>query len=418
MARWVGVGRALARSIAMTTDAIEFVDCTLRDGEQAPGVWFTVEEKVAIAVALDAAGVDVLDAGFPAASEDDVEALQELKRLGLRAEVAATSRPLKGDVAAAARAGADALFMFLPVSDQHLDTKLEMSRERSLELLRGGLEAAGEAGLPVSFVAEDSSRADPDWLLQVVEVAMGYQPRRVVLCDTVGAALPHEMGALVARVRGVTGEVPICLHCHNDFGLASASTLEGVRAGARSVSCTVNGIGERAGNADLAEVSAGLEHLLGMRVRIAPDMLAALSDMVARASGVHSSPLKPVTGWNVYAHESGVHVDGMLKDARNYEQLPSAWSGNETRYVLGKHSGKNLLRAMLAEEGLQLDEEQLGRLLERVKQWATRRGKAEHLRMDQLMRRFQREQLAGVSRLQLLELVEELSSRPLRAASS
>lgn len=403
----------------MTTDAIEFVDCTLRDGEQAPGVWFTVEEKVNIALALDAAGVDVLDAGFPAASEDDVEALQELKRLGLRAEVAATARPLKADVAAAVRAGADGLFMFLPVSDQHLDTKLQMSRPRSLELLRRGLEAAGEAGLPVSFVAEDSSRADVDWLLEVVEVAMAYDPRRVVLCDTVGAALPHQMGALVARVQGLTGEVPICLHCHNDFGLAAASTLEGVRAGARSVSCTVNGIGERAGNADLAEVSAGLEHLLGLAVNIAPEALEPLSSMVARASGIHCSPLKPVTGWNVYAHESGVHVDGMLKDARNYEQLPSAWSGAATRYVLGKHSGTNLLRAMLAEEGISLDDEQLGRVLGRVKQWATQRGKAEHLRMAQQVRRFQQEQLAGVRRDKLLELVEELNARPFsRAASS
>jgi len=402
----------------MTSDAIEFVDCTLRDGEQAPGVWFTVEEKVAIAQALDAAGVDVLDAGFPAASGDDVEAMQELNRLDLRVEVAATARPLKADVAAAVRARADGLFMFLPVSDQHLENKLKMSRPRSLDLLRRGLEAAAEAGLPVSFVAEDSSRADPGWLCEVVEVAMSYQPRRVVLCDTVGAALPHQMGALVERVQRVTGDIPICLHCHNDFGLAAASTLEGVRAGARSVSCTVNGLGERAGNADLAEVSAALKHLMNHRVTIDPKALGPLSARVELASGVICSPLKPVTGWNVYAHESGVHVDGMLKDARNYEQLPSAWSGGQTRYVLGKHSGTNLLRAILVEEGIMLDDAQLARLLGRVKRWATQRGKAEHHLARERLQRFQSEQLAGVSRPQILELLDELGLRALPSVAS
>lgn len=359
---------------------VEVIDCTLRDGEQSPGVSFSVPEKIELARTLAKAGVTVLDAGFPAASGADREAMQAIRALGLPVRVAATARPLPGDVAAAEQAHATEIFMFMPTSDFRLSQTLGLSRrEAELRLLSGAEDARGR-GMGVNLVFEDATRADADWLTTVVQMVVARVPiQRVVAADTVGCAHPASIARLFETLSRRIGTSPIlCAHCHNDFGLAGANTLATVAAGARAVTCTVNGIGERAGNADLAETVAGLTHLYGVEHGIDPLQLAELSRKVERMSGIHMSAHKPVTGFNVFRHESGVHADGMLKDSRSYEFLPSRWLGRQPEYVLGKHSGAAVVRELLASAGYEADDERVKRLLTMAKRLAETRDKALH----------------------------------------
>ena len=360
-------------------EAVEIIDCTLRDGEQAAGVWFTVEEKLKLARLLDQAGVAVMDAGFPAASEDEVEVLQELRRSDLRASIGATSRAVASDIAACERADAQEVFMFLATSDIRLHS-LGLTRAQVTKQLRAGAEDVLARGMGVNIVAEDGYRTDAAWLIELINSMHDLPIRRVVLCDTVGAAFPQAIEHLFATVHdAIDPKIALCMHCHNDFGMAVANTLAGVLGGARAVTCTIHGVGERAGNADLAEVVAALTHVFGVQHGINPACLAVTSEEVERASGIHMSALKPVTGSNVYSHESGVHVHGMLKDPRTYEFLPAAWTGRRSRIVLGKHSGTSSIAHVLRERGLPVgDEDSLRALLERVKDHCCSRPKDVH----------------------------------------
>jgi isopropylmalate/homocitrate/citramalate synthase len=362
--------------------SVEVIDCTLRDGEQAPGVWFTIQEKLDLATALSDAGVSVLDAGFPAASGSELEALQAMHGLGLSASVAATARPLLQDVAAAAKAHADEVFLFMPTSDLRLKETLGITRDRATAVFRAGAEAAAAHGLGINLVFEDATRTDPRQLIDTAAELSRHVPLlRLVLADTVGCAHPAAMQRLIRRLRDALDHgVRLCTHCHNDFGLATANTLAAVAAGAEAITCTVNGIGERAGNADLAECVAGLTHLYGAGHGIDPLALPTLSAAVERASGIFTSPIKPVTGYNVFRHESGVHVDGMLKDARSYEFLPPAWVGRHSEFVLGKHSGTSLVRHVLSSAGIPCDDDLLASALAEVKAGVERRDKTPHHR--------------------------------------
>jgi isopropylmalate/homocitrate/citramalate synthase len=253
-------------------------------------------------------------------------------------------------------------------------------------------------GMGLNLVFEDATRADPKLLISMARDIMQHaQVTRVVVCDTVGCAYPGSMERLITQLRAAfEGRVALCTHCHNDFGLAVANTLAAVSAGARAVTCTVNGIGERAGNADLAETVAALTHLYDVKHGIDPKSLTLLADKVERLSGLHTSPTKPVTGFNVYRHESGVHVDGMLKDARSYEYLPSGWCGRETEYVLGKHSGTALIRHLLKQHGINGDDELVRVLLRDVKDLTARRDKTEHKRAYSLKEAFARFEMSGI----------------------
>jgi isopropylmalate/homocitrate/citramalate synthase len=353
---------------------------------------------------LDHAGVDVLDAGFPAASGSDLEAMQQMRGDGLSCRIAATARPLRGDIRAAAASHADEVFLFMPTSELRLKETLGISREQAGRLFCEGAEEAASHGLAINLVYEDASRAAPALMGAIArDVAARVPLRRAILADTVGCSWPRTMEALVSDVRAqIPDDVVICTHCHNDFGLAGANTLAAVSAGAAAVTCTVNGLGERAGNADLAETAAALTHLLGVQHHIDPLALRPLAQQVERLSGVHCSPTKPVTGFNVYRHESGVHVDGMLKDRRSYEFLPSAWAGGETEYVLGKHSGRALVRHLLRELGLSLTEEEEAQLLRDVKQRAESRDKSSHARAWLMKEAFHAVCLSGIDPVLLL----------------
>jgi isopropylmalate/homocitrate/citramalate synthase len=386
-------------------DSVEVIDCTLRDGEQAPGVWFTTEEKLELATALSNAGVSALDAGFPASSGSELEALQAMHDLDLSASIAATARPLPQDIAAAVKAHADEVFLFMPTSDLRLKETLGVSRDQATAVFRSGAEAAASHDLGINLVFEDATRTDPRQLIDTAAELRRHVPvRRLVLADTVGCAHPASMQRLIRLLDDALGhEITLCTHCHNDFGLAAANTLAAVAAGAAAITCTVNGLGERAGNADLAECVAALTHLYGVEHGIDPLALSALSAAVEQASGIPTSPIKPVTGFNVFRHESGVHVDGMLKDARSYEFLPAAWVGRRTEFVLGKHSGTSLVRHILTSAGIECDDALLSRALGEVKEAVEQRGKAAHRQAHAEVQAAHRTLLAGYDPATLAE---------------
>lgn len=383
---------------------VEVIDCTLRDGEQTPGVWFTVQEKVELAALLARAGVAVLDAGFPASSESEVEALQEMHHLNLSARIGATARPLKRDIDAAARAKADEVFLFFPTSDLRIHETLGVDRARARAMVREGAEEAASRGLGVNIVFEDATRSDFGLLLQVLgDVATSVPVQRVVVADTVGCSVPQTIEPFVRALRAhVPSGTAVCAHTHNDYGLATATTVSAVIGGAAAVTCTVNGIGERAGNADLAETVAALEHLLGVPHGIDPTMLPTLSRTIERLTGIFCSPIKPVTGFNVFRHESGIHVDAMLKDRRSYEHLPASWVGRTHEYVLGKNSGTSLLRLLLEENAVIHDDELLRDLLQYVQDETMARSKSELARAHHAKSAFEEVVLAGVSPALLL----------------
>jgi len=388
---------------------VDVIDCTLRDGEQTPGLWFTTEEKVELAKLLSAAGIAMLDAGFPAASGEDLEAMQEMRRLGLPVKLSATARPLPGDLAAAEKACADEVFMFMPTSELRLTQTLGVTPAQATELFRRGAEDAVGRGLGLNLVFEDATRADPALLVDMtLNVLQSVPVERLVICDTVGCAYPRAMERLIRTLReSLEDRVEMCTHCHNDFGLAVANTVAAVAAGASSVTCTVNGIGERAGNADLAETVASLTHLFGVEHGVEPTWLPRLSAIVERLSGIHTSVTKPVTGFNVYRHESGVHVDGMLKDSRSYEFLPADWVGRESEYVLGKHSGTALIRHLLGATGCRVEQHQAAKLLHAAKTTTCRRSKKEHERAYRETQLFRDRELSGLDFDQLLRELKD-----------
>jgi isopropylmalate/homocitrate/citramalate synthase len=379
---------------------VEVIDCTLRDGEQTPGVWFTVAEKVQLALLLDDAGISVLDAGFPAASPADMEAMQEMRASGVRAKLGATARPVPQDIAAAGKANADEVFMFMPTSDLRLKETLGITRNEAARTMRAGVDEIVGHGMAASVVFEDATRADPEYMIRLVnDVCEPGTVSRLILADSVGCAHPNSMRLLVRTLAAeLDPSIAISIHAHNDYGLATANALAAIEAGARSLSVTVNGIGERAGNADLAECLAAMTHLHGIEHGVDARKLPGLSRFVERVSGIHMSATKPVTGFNVYRHESGVHVDSMLKNTRSYEELPPAWTGSERDYVFGKHSGASLVRHVLstANPPRDVDDMLARRVVESVKQIVEERDKNRHEEAFEAKQAFTETALAGV----------------------
>ncbi len=385
------------------------VDCTLRDGEQAPGVVFQVEEKRALGRALSEAGVHILDAAFPAVSSEECLALRRLADAGLGARVGATVRAIPWELELAREHGAEVVFVFHPVSDIHLRQRMTITRDELERRVASVCRHGARLGLRVFFVAEDSARQDEAWVAHLCDEAAAAGAEGAILCDTVGVFTPDRAGRHVGRVLDLMRRpIPLGIHCHNDFGLASANTLSAVAAGASIVTATVTGIGERAGNAALEEVVAALEELLGIGTGIDLTALPRLAEMVERFSGFFTSPTKPIVGRNVFSHESGVHVHGMLADPRCYEALPPERVGRSSRLVLGKHSGKSLVRLLLLRRGIEPDEEMVAAILDRVKE--TKQGKSKR-RFAAVRRDLEShyETLIGLSDREFQRIVEELT---------
>ena len=350
-------------------DRIRFFDTTLRDGEQAPGYSMTLEEKVRMAVQLEALGADVLEAGFAAASPGDFESVRRIARTLKTSTVAALSRALEKDIDAAAEAVRDAanprIHTFLATSDLHLKCKLHMTREAALERVRRMVAYARGKCAEVEFSAEDASRTDVDFLCRVAEAAVAAGACVVNIPDTVGYSTPEEFFALVASVRSRVTNIDravMSVHCHDDLGLAVANTLAGIRAGARQAECTIGGIGERAGNAALEEIVMGLrtrhDYYGGLSYGIRTEEISRTAHLLSRITGVKIAPNKAIVGANAFAHESGIHQHGVMADAKTYEIMtPESVGAKQTELVLGKHSGRHAFAARLRALGYDLSPE-------------------------------------------------------------
>jgi 2-isopropylmalate synthase len=380
-------GRGTRGALAADDGRVRIFDTTLRDGEQAPGCTMTLDEKLAVARQLARLRVDVIEAGYPAASDGDWEAVNRIARevggpggpaiCGL---ARATERDIDRCWTAVEPAAQARIHIFLATSDVHMKHKLGMTRSQVVACAAAAVSRAKSHGAEVEFSGEDSARSVPAFLYEVLATALDAGATTLNVPDTVGYATPEEYGDLVAGVRAnVYGieRATISAHCHDDLGLAVANTLAGVRAGARQAECTINGIGERAGNAALEEVVMALQTrqpYFGLRTGIETRELAATSRLVSSCIGIDVPPNKAIVGANAFAHEAGIHQDGVLKHRPTYEIMSAetvGWDG--VGLVLGKHSGRHALRAKTAALGYEFSEEEFGLLFARFKELADRK---------------------------------------------
>ena len=350
---------------------IYIVDTTLRDGEQTAGVVFANEEKVAIATMLSDLGVDQLEVGIPTMGGDEKKAIKEIVKRNLKSSIMAWNRPVISDIQESIDCGVDAVAISISVSDIHIQNKLRKSREWVLEKMVEGVEYAKKNGLYVSVNGEDASRADNDFLVQFIETAKQAGADRFRYCDTVGVMGPFQIEEQIKDIYDRTG-FDIEMHTHNDFGMATANAIAGVRAGANHVGLTVNGLGERAGNAALEEVLMAFKYVYGLDVDVDTTKFREISEYVSRAAGRDLPIWKAIVGTNMFAHESGIHADGAIKNPKNYEAFDPRAVGLERQIVIGKHSGKAAIVNKFKEYNIDLTDEEASQVLEKVRALSVR----------------------------------------------
>ena len=349
---------------------IGLYDTTLRDGEQTVGVVLGPEQKLEIARLLDKLGIDRIEAGFPRVSAEDREAVKQISAAGLRAEVWGFSRAVPADLEALAELEVRFSVIESPISDLKLEA-LGVSREKMLERITGAMRFAAEHGIHAAFFGVDSTRAEPDFYRRVYSSAVEAGAREVVVVDTLGIASPEAVAALVESTVELVGtDVPVHFHGHNDFGVATASAVAAVRAGAAYVQGTINGMGERAGNANLGEVALALRALYGVESNLRLDLIRSVSERVRELSGYALEPWKPVTGETLYRRESGA-VASQFHDPPSIEPYSSELVGAQRSIVLGKKSGLDSIRIKAAELGLDVPEDRRAELLAAVKKLGT-----------------------------------------------
>ncbi len=371
-------------------DRARVFDTTLRDGEQTPGVSLTPEEKIEIALALDELGVDVIEAGFPITSKGEAQSVREIARAvremegSVRAEICALARSTPKDIDIAVDAGVDSVHVFIATSPLHREYKLRMSREEVLERAVRAVEYAKSRGVKVEFSAEDATRTEVDFLIQVFKAVEEAGADRVDIPDTVGVMSPPAMRALVSRVVDEL-RIPVSVHCHNDFGLAVANSLAGVEAGAQQAHVTINGIGERAGNASLEQFVTALKFLYGVETGIDLSKLRSVSELVEKLTGVQVPPNAPIIGDNAFSHESGIHVHGVLGHPGTYEPLSPEVVGMRRRIILGKHTGRHAVEQAVKQLGYDVSREELNLIIQKVKELGDKGVKVTERRFSKIV---------------------------------
>jgi homocitrate synthase NifV len=345
---------------------LNICDTTLRDGEQAAGIVFANLEKIRIAKLLDELGVQQLEVGIPAMGGDEKKSIKRIASLGLESSILGWNRASIEDISHSIDCDVDSVAISMSSSDIHIEHKLRKSREWVLERLVEGIEYAKDHGLYVSANAEDSSRADKEFLIKFAQTAKGAGAQRLRYCDTLGILEPRRTFETI-KVLVDYVKIPVEMHTHNDFGMATANAIAGVRGGATFISTTVLGIGERTGNSPLEEVVMAAKHLLNVDTGIDTKRFREIAEYVARASSREIPGWKPIVGSNCFAHEAGIHTDGVLKFLSNYEPYSPEEVGMDRKIIIGKHSGRSTIKQVLADRGIDVNDEASTAILEIVR---------------------------------------------------
>ena len=348
------------------SDEIYIFDTTLRDGEQTPGVSLSVDEKIQIAQKLNNMGVDKIEVGFPAASKGEVEACLKINSLDLDSKLAGLSRSLKKDVDTFLSTDLDYIHTFIGTSPLHRDFKLKMSKSEIIDSAVSTVEYCKDHGLFVEFSAEDATRTERDFLFEVIGAVSDAGADFIDIPDTVGILTPFYTRELISDILD-NFTIPLSVHFHNDLGLATANTLTALECGVNQAHVTINGLGERTGNCSLEELVMILKSAYGVDLGLDTTRLYSLSNLVGRFTGVKMPVNKPIVGANAFAHESGIHVHGILNNSSTYEAISPEMVGHSRRIVLGKHTGVNALKSKLKEYHIDLDENQFYKVFDEVK---------------------------------------------------
>jgi D-citramalate synthase len=344
---------------------LRFLDTTLRDGEQTPGVSLDPDQKFEIASRLSDIGVDVIEAGSAAASDGEREAIRRIADSGLNAEICTFVRALHVDIDYAADCNVDSIHLVVPVSDLHIAKKMRKTRDEVVAMAMNAVEYAKGRGLIVELSGEDASRADQQFLRSIFSQGIEHGADRLCFCDTVGLLTPEKAAEFIPPIAKIA---PLSIHCHDDLGFALTNTMASLKSGASCAHVTVNGLGERAGNTPFEEVVMALEVLYGYPTRIHKEMIYPLSSLVSRHTGVPLAVNKAIVGEMAFTHESGIHAHGVIREPSTYESVKPEQVGRKRRIVLGKHSGTASVEAALQEMNYKADEPQVKEIVKRIKQ--------------------------------------------------
>ena len=347
-------------------DKIYIFDTTLRDGEQTPGVALTTDEKIQIAQKLNNLGVDKIEVGFPASSHGEIESAKRISEMDLDSTLVGLARSLKDDIDAVLDADLEYVHTFIGTSPLHRNYKLRMDKEKIIETSVSAVEYAKDHGLTVEFSAEDATRTERDFLFEVFTEVVSAGADFIDVPDTVGILTPVLTRELITDIKN-NFTAPISVHFHNDFGLATANTLTAIECGANQAHVTINGLGERTGNCSLEELVMTLKSAYGIDLGLDTTRLYSLSNLVGRLTGIKMPVNKPIVGDNAFAHESGIHVHGILNNSSTYEPISPEMVGHSRRIVLGKHTGANAVKSKLKENHIDLNDDQFQKVFDEIK---------------------------------------------------
>src|SRR5918911_260067 len=347
-------------------DKVIIFDTTLRDGEQTPGVSITPEQKVQIAIKLDELGVDVIEAGFPIVSHGEMQAIKDIIKQNLNAKICGLARTVQSDIDHALQCDLSYIHTFIATSEIHMQYKLKMTREQVLEKAIYAVDYAKKHGIQVEFSAEDATRSERSFLTEVFKSVADAGADKLDIPDTVGYATPQYVAELVNDIRKTTN-LPISVHCHNDFGLAVANSISAINAGATCAHVTINGLGERAGNASLEELIMALQCLYKKKHNIKTELLYGTSKYISNIMGIVVQPNKAIIGENAFGHESGIHTHGIISNPLTYEPISPEIVGRRRWLQAGKHAGAHGIKAMLEDFGIKPSDKQLQEIVEKQK---------------------------------------------------